>query len=45
MQCGVLLGDTADLYGTGLAADDLDAILSALGVGQIDLYGDSMDIL
>jgi len=41
MQCGVLLGDTADLYGTGLAADDLDAILSALGVGQIDLYGDS----
>jgi len=34
MQCGVLLGDTADLYGTGLAADDLDAILSALGVAR-----------
>jgi pimeloyl-ACP methyl ester carboxylesterase len=41
IQCGTLLGDTSDLYGTGLAADDLDAILSALGVGQIDLYGDS----
>ncbi|MBA3913346.1 MAG: alpha/beta fold hydrolase [Acidobacteriales bacterium] len=41
LHCGELLGDTSDLYGTGLAADDLDAILDVLGVGQIDLYGDS----
>ncbi len=41
IQCGALLGDTSDLYGSGLAADDLDAILNALGVGQVDLYGDS----
>ena len=42
VQCGVLLGDHSDLYGTGLATDDLAAILDALGiVGQVDLYGDS----
>lgn len=40
-QCGRQLGPTADLYGTGPAADDLDAILDALGIGSIDLYGDS----
>lgn len=41
LECGALLGDTSDLYGTGLAADDLDAIVGALGAGVIDLYGDS----
>ena len=41
IQCAELLGDTSDLYGTGLAADDLNAILDALGADQIDLYGDS----
>ncbi len=45
IQCGAQLGDTSDLYGTGPATDDLDAILSALGAyqfsGKVDLYGDS----
>jgi pimeloyl-ACP methyl ester carboxylesterase len=39
--CGGQLGDAADLYGSGLAADDLAAILDALHVARIDLYGDS----
>ena len=39
--CGRQLGDTADLYGTDLAADDLDAIAEALGVKSADFYGDS----
>lgn len=41
LQCQNQLGNTTDLYGTGLAADDLDAILTELGYGQINLYGDS----
>jgi pimeloyl-ACP methyl ester carboxylesterase len=40
-KCGKQLGRTADLYGTGLAADDLDAIMNALAVKNADLYGDS----
>jgi pimeloyl-ACP methyl ester carboxylesterase len=40
-ECGAYLGNTADLYGSGLASDDLAAILDALGVEKIDLYGDS----
>jgi len=28
--CGRMLGEKSDLYGSGLAADDLDAILGAL---------------
>ena len=40
-QCGSFLGDTADLYGSGLAADDLAAVLDALSIPQINLYGDS----
>jgi pimeloyl-ACP methyl ester carboxylesterase len=40
-QCGDLLGDTSDLYGSALAADDLAAVLDALGVDKVDLYGDS----
>jgi len=39
--CADQLGDSAQLYGTGLAADDLAAILDALQIKKIDLYGDS----
>ncbi|AGY60505.1 alpha/beta fold hydrolase [Gloeobacter kilaueensis] len=39
--CGASLGQTSDLYGSGAAADDLAAVLDALAVGTIDLYGDS----
>ena len=39
--CGRSLGAAASLYGSGLAADDLAALLDALGAGRIDLYGDS----
>ncbi len=40
-ECGESLGERAPLYGTAYAADDLAAILDALGVRKIDLYGDS----
>jgi pimeloyl-ACP methyl ester carboxylesterase len=39
--CGASLGDRAALYSTAYATDDLAAVLAALGIGQIDLYGDS----
>ncbi|MFI5114552.1 MAG: alpha/beta fold hydrolase [Terriglobales bacterium] len=39
--CGSQLGDTAYLYGSGLGADDLAAVLDALGIPIINLYGDS----
>jgi pimeloyl-ACP methyl ester carboxylesterase len=39
--CGRLLGARAPLYSTTLASDDLAAILEGLGIGRIDLYGDS----
>jgi pimeloyl-ACP methyl ester carboxylesterase len=39
--CGRDLGDASALYGTGLAVEDMVAVLDALGVGQIDYYGDS----
>ena len=39
--CGAQLGDTSDLFGSNLAADDMAAILGVLGISQIDLYGDS----
>ncbi len=39
--CGVQLGDTAYLYDSGFAADDLAAILDALNIPVINLYGDS----
>lgn len=39
--CGRSLGRTAPLYSTTLAADDLAAILDALGSARIGLYGDS----
>jgi pimeloyl-ACP methyl ester carboxylesterase len=40
-DCGRSLGRTAPLYGTALAADDLAALLDALGKERIALYGDS----
>lgn len=39
--CGERLGERAHLYGTELAADDLAAVVRALGLGPVDLYGDS----
>jgi pimeloyl-ACP methyl ester carboxylesterase len=39
--CGRSLGDAADLYGTGLAVEDMIAVLDHLGVGRFDYYGDS----
>ncbi|HEY5426530.1 MAG TPA: alpha/beta fold hydrolase, partial [Candidatus Tumulicola sp.] len=39
--CGQRLGDRSDLFGTALAADDLDALLSALALRAADFYGDS----
>ena len=39
--CGARLGDHAHLFGTELAADDLATVVDALGLGPIDLYGDS----
>jgi pimeloyl-ACP methyl ester carboxylesterase len=39
--CGISLGKSAPLYSTAYAADDLAAILEALDIHRIDLYGDS----
>jgi pimeloyl-ACP methyl ester carboxylesterase len=39
--CGRKLGRAAPLYSTTLAADDLAAILEALEIARIGLYGDS----
>ncbi len=39
--CGRALGPAASLYGSALAGDDLAAVLEALGLGPVDLYGDS----
>ena len=39
--CAAQLGAQAALYGSALAADDLAAVLDALHIGRIDLYGDS----
>ncbi|MEO7026788.1 MAG: alpha/beta fold hydrolase [Caulobacteraceae bacterium] len=39
--CGRSLGDTADFYGTGLAVEDMIAVLDHLGVRRFDYYGDS----
>jgi pimeloyl-ACP methyl ester carboxylesterase len=39
--CGGRLSDSAPLFSTAYAADDLAAILEALGIHRIDLYGDS----
>jgi pimeloyl-ACP methyl ester carboxylesterase len=39
--CGAQLGERAALYGSALAADDLAAVIDALQLGRVDLYGDS----
>ena len=39
--CGASLGDRADDYTTALSADDLAAVIDALGLGPVDVYGDS----
>jgi pimeloyl-ACP methyl ester carboxylesterase len=39
--CGTQLGDKAYLYDSGLAADDLAALLDAMNISVINLYGDS----
>jgi pimeloyl-ACP methyl ester carboxylesterase len=39
--CGRSLGQAAPLYSTALAADDLAAVLAALAIGRVNLYGDS----
>ena len=39
--CGRSLGRTGPFYSTTLAADDLAAVLEALGIGRIGLYGES----
>jgi pimeloyl-ACP methyl ester carboxylesterase len=40
-DCGRSLGRAAALYSTALAADDLAAVLDALAIERINLYGDS----
>ncbi|MGF1667443.1 MAG: alpha/beta hydrolase [Acidimicrobiia bacterium] len=37
--CGAQLGSSSDLYGTAFAADDMAAVLDALGIGVVDMYG------
>jgi len=39
--CGRSLGDRAYPYGTEASADDLAAVLDALEIDKIDMYGDS----
>ena len=39
--CGASLGAAADYYGTGLAVEDMIAVLDHLGVKRFDYYGDS----
>jgi pimeloyl-ACP methyl ester carboxylesterase len=39
--CGARLGAQAALFGTALAADDMAAVLDALGIASVDMYGDS----
>lgn len=40
-ECARRLGDDFEAYNTGAAADDIDAVRRALGLGKISLYGDS----
>ena len=40
-RCADQLGGTVDFYGTHAAAEDMADVLDALGIGTIDLYGDS----
>ncbi|MBV9232881.1 MAG: alpha/beta fold hydrolase [Candidatus Eremiobacteraeota bacterium] len=40
-QCGAQLVRRSDLYGTAIGTDDLAAVLDALHVAKVDIYGDS----
>jgi pimeloyl-ACP methyl ester carboxylesterase len=40
-RCGRALGNHSDLYGSTLSADDLSAVITALQLGKVELYGDS----
>ena len=40
-RCGQELGRKSDLYGTAIAADDMAAVMSAMRIGRVDMYGDS----
>jgi pimeloyl-ACP methyl ester carboxylesterase len=40
-QCAKPLGKHSDLYGSALSADDQSAVIRALDLGKVDLYGDS----
>jgi pimeloyl-ACP methyl ester carboxylesterase len=39
--CARQLGDTAWFYGTDFAANDIVAVMDALGINDVDFYGDS----
>jgi pimeloyl-ACP methyl ester carboxylesterase len=39
--CGKQLGDTAWFYGTDFAVEDIVAVMDALGIEDVDFYGDS----
>jgi pimeloyl-ACP methyl ester carboxylesterase len=39
--CGAALGARAGRYGSADVADDIDAVRAALGIGKVDLWGDS----
>jgi pimeloyl-ACP methyl ester carboxylesterase len=40
-RCGAELGSRSDAFGTGAAVDDMVAVLDALGLARVDVYGDS----
>ncbi len=40
-RCGRSLGSHSDDYTTARSADDLAAVIARLGLGRVDLYGDS----
>lgn len=40
-RCGRSLGARSDDYTTARSADDLAAVIRRLGLGQVDMYGDS----
>ena len=40
-QCAAELGPRRDFFGTGNAVDDIAAVLDALRIRQVDVYGDS----
>ncbi len=40
-RCARRLGSHAHLYGSALSADDLSAVITALDLGPVDVYGDS----